>query len=162
MPRSRILADILRLTGMTGSPGTGLRKIRSLYRKSERQPVLEAMPDSVRVTLPVMGRAVMTEDERSVCSALSRSEPRSTKEISGMLPFGRSKTIDLLKRLVERKIAAAEAAGAGNTGSGERRSSDFCVTMKIQKLFLREIPVMFLHIRKDRQGMNIRRAGGIR
>ena len=45
MPRSRILADILRLTGMTGSPGTGIRKIRSLYRKSERQPVLEAMPD---------------------------------------------------------------------------------------------------------------------
>lgn len=113
MPRSRILADILRLTGMTGSPGTGLRKIRSLYRKSERQPVLEAMPDSVRVTLPVMGRAVMTEDERSVCSALSRSEPRSTKEISGMLPFGRSKTIDLLKRLVERKIAAAEGSGRG-------------------------------------------------
>ena len=71
------------------------------------------MPDSVRVTLPVMGRAVMTEDERSVCSALSRSEPRSTKEISGMLPFGRSKTIDLLKRLVERKIAAAEGSGRG-------------------------------------------------
>lgn len=113
MPRSRSLADILRLTGMTGSPGTGIRKIRSLYRKSERQPVLEAMPDSVRVTLPVMGRAVMTEDERSVCSALSRSEPRSTKEISGMLPFGRSKTIDLLKRLVERKIAAAEGSGRG-------------------------------------------------
>ena len=113
MPRSRILADILRLTGMTGSPGTGIRKIRSLYRKSERQPVFDVMPDSVRVTLPVMGRAVMTEDERAVFSVLSRTAPLPSREIAGRLPFGRSKTIDLLKRLVERKIAAAEGSGRG-------------------------------------------------
>ena len=113
IPRNRILSDILRRIGIAEKPGTGLRKIRSLYRKSERQPVFDVMPDSVRVTLPVMGRAVMTEDERAVFSVLSRTAPLPSREIAGRLPFGRSKAIDLLKRLVEKRIAAVEGSGRG-------------------------------------------------
>lgn len=113
VPGNRILSDILRRIGMAEKPGTGLRKIRSLYRKNERQPVFEVMPDSICVTLPVMDRAELTEDERAVFSVLSRTEPLPTREIAARLPFGRSKAIDLLKRLVERKIASVDGSGRG-------------------------------------------------
>lgn len=113
VPRNRILSEIFQRIGMAEKPGTGIRKIRSLFIDSERQPVFDVMQDSVCVTLPVKGRIGLTEDERSVCSVLSRTMPLSTKEIAGMLPFGRSKVIELLKKLVERKIAAVEGSGRG-------------------------------------------------
>ena len=93
--------------------GTGIRKIRSLYKNNEAQPVFDVMPNSISVTLPVTGHADMTDDERSVYSVLSRTNPLSTKEIAEKLPFGRSKVLVLLKKLVEKDIAAAEGSGRG-------------------------------------------------
>ena len=113
VPRNRILADILFRIGMIEKLGTGIRKIRSLYKNNEAQPVFDVMQNSISVTLPVTGHADMTDDERSVYSVLSRTNPLSTKEIAGLLPFGRSKVIVLLKKLVEKDIAVTEGSGRG-------------------------------------------------
>ena len=93
--------------------GTGIRKIKSLYENNAVKPVFEVMPNSIRVTLPVVNKAGMTEDELEVYHVLSRTVPLSSGEVASRLPFGKSKTLVILKRLVEKDIAAVEGSGRG-------------------------------------------------
>ena len=113
IPRNRILAEVFLRIGMIEKLGTGIRKIKSLYENNAVKPVFEVMPNSIRVTLPVVNKAGMTEDELEVYHVLSRTVPLSSGEVASRLPFGKSKTLVILKRLVEKDIAAVEGSGRG-------------------------------------------------
>ena len=55
----------------------------------------------------------LTEDEAAVYKVLSKVLPRSISEITAAVPFGKSKTTMLLKRLGDKKIVTITGNGRG-------------------------------------------------
>ena len=93
--------------------GTGIRKIRESYRYSASKPDFEVLENSIKVTLPEMNTLELSEDEELVYKALSKTIPRSSGEITEAVPFGKSKTTTILKKLVKNNYVTVVGRGRG-------------------------------------------------
>ena len=93
--------------------GTGIVRIREAYKSSNKKPVFEIYENSIKVILPVMSSLDLTKDEALVYGILSKVLPKSISEITDAVPFGKSKTTELLKRLGEKKIVSIIGNGRG-------------------------------------------------
>lgn len=67
----------------------------------------------MKLVLPVLGDIDFTEDEATVYQVLSKTIPKSIREITAAVPFGKSKVTGLLKRLVERNYVSVLGNGRG-------------------------------------------------
>ena len=57
--------------------------------------------------------ANLTEDKKVIYKFLSKIMPKLIREIAPYVPFGKSKTIQLLKTMVEKGVVAVEGNGKG-------------------------------------------------
>ena len=57
--------------------------------------------------------ANLTEDKKVIYKFLSKIMPKLIREIAPYVPFGKSKTIQLLKTMVEKGVVAVEGKGRG-------------------------------------------------
>ena len=57
--------------------------------------------------------ANLTEDKKVIYKFLSKIMPKLIREIAPYVPFGKSKTIQLLKTMVEKGVVAVEGKGKG-------------------------------------------------
>ncbi len=112
--RNRNLANVFYRLGFVEIFGTGITRIKQLYNDGLRKPVFEVSQNTIKITLPVFEENLsLTEDEISVYKILSKNVLKSISEIAPYVPFGKSKTTQLLKDMIKKGIVEVEGKGRG-------------------------------------------------
>ena len=103
--RNPILANVFFRLNIVEIFGTGILRIKELYKGSIRKP---------GVTLPIFEKEIgLTKDDLIVYNSLSKTIEKSISEIIEKIPFGKSKTTEILNRLVEKGYACILGNGRG-------------------------------------------------
>ena len=112
--RNRNLANVFYRLGFVEIFGTGITRIKQLYNDGLRKPVFEVSQNTIKIILPVFEENLsLTEDEISVYKILSKNVLKSISEIAPYVPFGKSKTTQLLKDMIQQGIVEVEGKGRG-------------------------------------------------
>ena len=111
--RNPILGNVFYRLHVVEILGTRIVRIQEAYKYSDKKPVFEIFDNSIKVILPVIGNADLTEDEKVVYEVLSKTMPKSISEITDMTPFGKSKVTTLLKSLARKNYVSVTGNGRG-------------------------------------------------
>lgn len=112
--RNRILANVFYRLGFVEIFGTGITRIKQLYEEGLRKPDFEVSENAILIVLPILEKNLsLTEDERIVYKNLSRTMLKSISEIAPYVPFGKSKTAQLLKKMEQKGVIMIEGKGRG-------------------------------------------------
>ncbi len=112
--RNRNLANVFYRLGFVEIFGTGIIRIKQLYEESLKQPDFEVSENTIKIVLPVFEKNLnLTEDEKKVYKILSRTMLKSIREIAPYVPFGKSKTTQLLKEMGKKGVVKIEGRGRG-------------------------------------------------
>ena len=113
MLRNPILGNVFYRLHIVEILGTGIIRIKEAYKESQKKPVFEVFENSIKVTLPVVSSINLNADEAVVYDVLRKNYPKSISEIMEEVPFGKSKTAALLKRMVENHYVTIVGSGRG-------------------------------------------------
>lgn len=112
--RNRNLANIFYRLGFVEVFGTGIARIKQLYEEGIEKPDFEVSANTIKIVLPVFENNLnLTDDERTIYKILSKVMLKPISEIAPYVPFGKSKTTQLLKDMVEKGVVAVEGKGRG-------------------------------------------------
>ena len=112
--RNRNLANVFYRLGFVEIFGTGITRIKQLYAESLTKPDFEVSENTIKIVLPVFETNVnLTEDEKVIYKFLSKTMLKPISEIAPYVPFGKSKTTQLLKEMGEKGVVAIEGKGRG-------------------------------------------------
>ena len=112
--RNRNLANVFCRLGFVEIFGTGITRIKQLYVESLIKPEFEVSENTIKIVLPVFESNVnLTEDEKVIYKFLSKTMLKPISEIAPYVPFGKSKTTQLLKAMGEKGVVAVEGKGRG-------------------------------------------------
>ncbi len=112
--RNRNLANVFYRLGFVEIFGTGITRIKQLYEESLKKPEFEVSENVIKIVLPVFEKNLnLTEDERTIYAILSRTMLKSIRDIAPYVPFGKSKTAQILKNLGEKGVIKVEGRGRG-------------------------------------------------
>lgn len=112
--RNRNLANVFYRLGFVEIFGTGITRIKQLYEESLIKPDFEVSENTIKIILPVFENNLnLTEDERTIYSILSRTMLKPISEIAPHVPFGKSKTTQLLKDMGQKGVVTVEGKGRG-------------------------------------------------
>lgn len=112
--RNPILANVFYRLNLVEIFGTGILRIMESYKDSLSKPQFEITEHSILVELPVVSMNLnLTEDERLVYNALSKTVEQSISEITTSLPFGKSKTGEILASLAHAGLVIVSGRGRG-------------------------------------------------
>ena len=112
--RNRNLANVFYRLGLVEVFGTGITRIKELYKDSLSQPEFEVSDNTIRIVLPVVEKNLnLTEDERDVYNILSKTMLKSISEITPYVAFGKSKVTQLLKEMDKKGVIKIEGKGRG-------------------------------------------------
>ena len=94
--------------------GTGITRIKQLYAESLIKPEFEVSENALKIVLPIFETNVnLTEDEKVIYKFLSKTMLKPISEIAPYVPFGKSKTTQLLKAMEKKGVIAVEGKGRG-------------------------------------------------
>ena len=113
MLRNPILGNVFYRLHIVEILGTGIIRIKEAYKESQKKPVFEVFENSIKVTLPVVSSINLNADEAVVYDVLRKNYSKSISEIMKEVPFGKSKTAALLKRMVENHYVTIVGSGRG-------------------------------------------------
>ena len=112
--RNRNLANVFYRLRLVEIFGTGIIRIKQLYAESLRNPDFEVSENAIKIVLPIFETNVnLTEDEKVIYKFLSKTMLKPISEIAPYVPFGKSKTTQLLKTMGEKGVVAVEGKGRG-------------------------------------------------
>ena len=112
--RNRNLANVFYRLGFVEIFGTGITRIKQLYAESLTKPDFEVSENTIKIVLPVFETNVnLTEDEKVIYKFLSKTMLKPISEIAPYVPFGKSKTTQLLKEMGEKGVITIEGKGRG-------------------------------------------------
>lgn len=112
--RNRNLANVFYRLGFVEIFGTGITRIKQLYEDALMKPDFEVSENAIKIVLPLLEEnADLTEDERAVYKVLSKTMLKPISEIAPYVSFGRSKTAQLLKEMVQKGVVMVEGKGRG-------------------------------------------------
>ena len=112
--RNRNLANVFYRLGFVEIFGTGITRIKQLYAESLVKPDFEVSENTIKIVLPVFEtNANLSEDEKVIYKLLSKTMLKPISEIAPYVPFGKSKTTQLLKTMGEKGVVAVEGKGKG-------------------------------------------------
>ena len=93
--RNRNLANVFYRLGFVEIFGTGIARIKQLYKESLRKPDFEVTENTIKIMLPVY------------------EENMNLSEIAPYVSFGKSKTAQLLKDMQKKGVVEVEGRGRG-------------------------------------------------
>ena len=98
--RNPIIANVFFRLGLIEQFGTGIRRINNSYRSSLVQPQFEIFDNSIKIILPVLKFITddLSNDEKKVYQIIHEGAD-TTKQISQMSEFGRTKVLKILRQL---------------------------------------------------------------
>lgn len=112
--RNRDLANVFYRLGFVEIFGAGIIRIKQLYELALVKPDFEVSENAIRIVLPVFEMDLnLTDDERIIYRLLSKTMLKPISEIAPYVPFGKSKTIQLLRKMNKKGIVAVEGKGRG-------------------------------------------------
>ena len=112
--RNRNLAIVFYRLGFVEIFGTGITRIKQLYEEGLIKPDFEVSENTIKIVLPVFEKNLnLTENEQTVYKFLSKTMLKPISEIAPYVPFGRSKTTQLLKDMEQKGIVIVEGKGRG-------------------------------------------------
>ena len=112
--RNRNLANVFYRLGFVEIFGTGITRIKQLYEEGLKKPYFEVSENTIKIVLPLFERNLnLTEDEKTVYKILSKTMLKSISEIAPYVPFGKSKTTQLLKEMGQKGVIKVEGRGRG-------------------------------------------------
>lgn len=112
--RNRNLANVFYRLGFVEIFGTGITRIKHLYEEGLIKPDFEISENTIKIVLPVFEKNLnLTENEQTVYKFLSKTMLKPISEIAPYVPFGRSKTTQLLKGMEQKGIVVVEGKGRG-------------------------------------------------
>ena len=112
--RNRNLANVFYRLGFVEIFGTGITRIKQLYAESTIKPDFEVSENAIRIVLPIFENNVnLSEDEKMVYKILSKTMLKPISEIAPYVPFGKSKTTQLLKDMGQKGVVLIEGKGRG-------------------------------------------------
>lgn len=112
--RNPVLANVFYRLGIVEIFGTGVLRILETYRQSLVKPKFEITDNSISVELPVVQTELnLSADERTVYDALSKNIRKSISEITAAVPFGKSKTGEILNALAGSGYVSVSGNGRG-------------------------------------------------
>lgn len=112
--RNRNLANVFYRLGFVEIFGTGITRIKHLYEEGLIKPDFEVSENTIKIVLPVFEKNLnLTESEQTVYKFLSKTMLKPISEIAPYVPFGRSKTTQLLKGMEQKGIVVVEGKGRG-------------------------------------------------
>ena len=101
--RNPIIADVFFRLKMIEKFGTGILRIRELYKDAAIKPQFTVYDNSITVILPVMVQIVITDEERLVLTYIENNGLVSRQDIQKSLDMERTKTIDILNSLLSKE-----------------------------------------------------------
>ena len=111
--RNRIIGNVFFRLHLIERFGTGVKRIREEYKDSRIKPSFDVTENTIRIILPVKEEGIhLTEDENRVYQLIKGREIPSSA-VSEATGFGKNKTVDLLKSLVEKGYAKVSGKGRG-------------------------------------------------
>lgn len=114
IPRNTQLTLIFLRLNLIERLGTGLRRVKDAYAAERVKPVFRVFPNSILVELPFIDQSrELDPDSEQILMILKQSGFLKRKEIETAAGFSQSKTIRLLKELLEAK--QVEKIGSGPT-----------------------------------------------
>ena len=112
--RNRNLANVFYRLGFVEIFGTGIARIKQLYKESLISPIFEVSENTIKIVLPCLESNLnLTEDEKLIFKTLSKTMLKPISEIAPYVPFGKSKTTQLLKNMGQKGIVHIEGKGRG-------------------------------------------------
>lgn len=112
--RNPILANVFYRLGIVEIFGTGVLRILQMYSENMKKPLFEIGENTIKVTLPIIEENLnLTDDERQIYNALSKTMPKSISEIMESVEFGKSKVSGILKDMNRKGILYIEGKGRG-------------------------------------------------
>ena len=112
--RNRNLANVFYRLGFVEIFGTGITRIKQLYAESLIKPDFEVSENAIEIVLPIFEKnADLTEDEIVIYKLLSKTMLKPISEVAPYVPFGKSKTIKLLKEMCQKGVIEVEGKGKG-------------------------------------------------
>lgn len=112
--RNRNLANVFYRLGFVEVFGTGIARIKELYKDSVSQPEFKVSENTIQIVLPIVEENLnLTDDEKAVYKVLSRTMLKSISEITPYVAFGKSKVSQLLKEMSEKGVVKIEGRGRG-------------------------------------------------
>ena len=112
--RNRNLANVFYRLGFVEIFGTGVTRIKQLYEEGLIKPDFEVSENTIKIVLPVYEQNLnLTEDEKIIYKILSKTMLKSISEIAPYVPFGKSKTTQLLKDMGQKGVVIVEGRGRG-------------------------------------------------
>ena len=112
--RNRNLANVFYRLGFVEIFGTGITRIKQLYEEGLKKPYFEVSENTIKIVLPLFERNLnLKEDEKTVYKILSKTMLKSISEIAPYVPFGKSKTTQLLKEMGQMGVIKVEGRGRG-------------------------------------------------
>ena len=110
--RNRNLANVFYRVGFVEIFGTGIIRIKQLYEESLAKPEFEVSENAIKVVLPIFENNFnLSEDEKAIYKVLSKTMLKSISEIAPYVPFGKSKTTQLLKSMGQKGVVVVEGKG---------------------------------------------------
>lgn len=112
--RNRNLANVFYRLGFVEIFGTGVTRIKQLYEGNLAKPDFEVSENTIKIVPPVLEDNLnLTEDEHTVYKILSKTMLKPISEIAPYVPFGKSKTTQLLKAMGRKGVVIIEGKGRG-------------------------------------------------
>ena len=112
--RNRNLANVFYRLGFVEIFGTGITRIKQLYKEGLIKPDFEISENAIKIVLPIFEKNLnLTEDERKIYKILSKTMLKSISEVTPYVSFGKSKTTQILKDMVEKGLVVVEGKGRG-------------------------------------------------
>lgn len=110
--RNPIIRNVFYRLGIVEIFGTGILRINHAYENSIRKPIYNVSANSIQIILPLYDANFTIEDNQSVIyKVLSKYENMSISDILPHVPFGRSKTKELLKKMESEGIVKVVGKG---------------------------------------------------
>ncbi len=112
--RNPILANVFYRLKLVEIFGSGIARIKQIYEGSVQKPQFAIGENTIMITLPVMTEELnLSEDEQTVYAVLSKNNLLAMSEILTKVRFGKSKTTQLIKVLIEKGYVIKEGTGRG-------------------------------------------------
>lgn len=110
--RNPVIANVFFRLKYIEKFGTGILRIKELYKNSTFKPEFIINDNSITIILPTLNKKEnVTIDEKSILAVLKNNMLLSSGDITKITNFSKSKTIRLLNSLIKKKIIKVSGDG---------------------------------------------------
>lgn len=112
--RNPVLGNVFFRLGYIERFGTGIKRIKREYSQFAVQPEFVILDNSIKIVMPVVNAVTgLSTDEAHVLTLFQGGRILASSEVAALSGFTKSKTVRLLKSLVEKHLLKIHGSGRG-------------------------------------------------